>query len=210
MFSIQKFFGKDPKFFDLLTKSAEENLVGAQCIMQILQGQDFANNFQRLRDARRISKELYEETQELIIKTFVTSMDKEDIDALSTGLYKVLKPIEKFIERYEITKRWIEELRFIEQSKALCLSAEKALEIVKLVSGSRNLEIARKLNSSLQQTEINADELEVQLIKALYEDQTIDARQILATKDLYDLLEKGIDRCRDVGNIVMHIVLKNS
>jgi hypothetical protein len=29
-------------------------------------------------------------------------------------------------------------------------------------------------------------------------------------KDLYDLLEKGTDRCRDVGNDVFRIVLKNS
>jgi uncharacterized protein Yka (UPF0111/DUF47 family) len=29
-------------------------------------------------------------------------------------------------------------------------------------------------------------------------------------KDLYELLEKVADRCRDVGKTVTHIVLKNS
>jgi uncharacterized protein Yka (UPF0111/DUF47 family) len=29
-------------------------------------------------------------------------------------------------------------------------------------------------------------------------------------RDLYDLLEKVIDRCRDAGNVVTQIVLKNS
>jgi uncharacterized protein Yka (UPF0111/DUF47 family) len=29
-------------------------------------------------------------------------------------------------------------------------------------------------------------------------------------KDLYELLEKIIDRCRDVGNVISQIVLKNS
>jgi uncharacterized protein Yka (UPF0111/DUF47 family) len=29
-------------------------------------------------------------------------------------------------------------------------------------------------------------------------------------KDLYDLLEKVIDRCRDAGNVIAQIVLKNS
>ena len=32
----------------------------------------------------------------------------------------------------------------------------------------------------------------------------------MAMKDLYELLEKVIDRCRDAGIIVTHIVLKNS
>ena len=31
-----------------------------------------------------------------------------------------------------------------------------------------------------------------------------------ALKDLYELLEKVIDRCRDAGNVIFHIVLKNS
>jgi hypothetical protein len=29
-------------------------------------------------------------------------------------------------------------------------------------------------------------------------------------KDLYELLEKVVDRYRDAGNVITHIVLKNS
>ena len=29
-------------------------------------------------------------------------------------------------------------------------------------------------------------------------------------RDLYELIEKVVDRCRDVGNVVMDIVLKSS
>ena len=32
----------------------------------------------------------------------------------------------------------------------------------------------------------------------------------MAMKDVYELLEKVIDRCRDAGTVVTHIVLKNS
>ncbi|PYM09779.1 MAG: pit accessory protein, partial [Verrucomicrobia bacterium] len=34
--------------------------------------------------------------------------------------------------------------------------------------------------------------------------------KVIALKDLYELLEKVIDRCRDAGNVINHIVLKNS
>jgi uncharacterized protein Yka (UPF0111/DUF47 family) len=34
--------------------------------------------------------------------------------------------------------------------------------------------------------------------------------QVIFLKDLYELLERVIDRCRDAGNILSHIVLKNS
>ena len=36
------------------------------------------------------------------------------------------------------------------------------------------------------------------------------AHKALLLKDLYELLERIIDRCRDAGNVVTHIVLKNS
>ena len=32
----------------------------------------------------------------------------------------------------------------------------------------------------------------------------------MALKDLFQLLEKVVDRCRDTGNIVVHVILKNS
>jgi uncharacterized protein Yka (UPF0111/DUF47 family) len=34
--------------------------------------------------------------------------------------------------------------------------------------------------------------------------------QAMVVRDLYDLLEKVIDRCRDAGNVMSHVVLKNS
>ena len=34
--------------------------------------------------------------------------------------------------------------------------------------------------------------------------------KVIALKDLFELLERGIDRCRDAGNVIAHIVLKNS
>jgi uncharacterized protein Yka (UPF0111/DUF47 family) len=38
----------------------------------------------------------------------------------------------------------------------------------------------------------------------------MDPIKAMAMRDLYDLLEKVIDRCRDAANVVSQIVLKNS
>jgi hypothetical protein len=37
-----------------------------------------------------------------------------------------------------------------------------------------------------------------------------DARAVVFWKDLFELLEKGIDRCRDAGSVVFHVALKYS
>jgi uncharacterized protein Yka (UPF0111/DUF47 family) len=34
--------------------------------------------------------------------------------------------------------------------------------------------------------------------------------QVIVLKDLYELLEKVIDRCRNVGNVIARIALKHS
>ena len=37
-----------------------------------------------------------------------------------------------------------------------------------------------------------------------------DAGKLMVRKDLFELLEKAIDRCRDAGNVIYQIALKNS
>ena len=54
-----------------------------------------------------------------------------------------------------------------------------------------------------------ADKHMMSLYKDLYSGK-YEAIHVIALKDLYELLEKIIDRCRDSGNVLAHIVLKNS
>jgi uncharacterized protein Yka (UPF0111/DUF47 family) len=65
------------------------------------------------------------------------------------------------------------------------------------------------MNDRLQYVEGEADKLMNELLRDLYSGQ-FDALRAIVLRDLYELMEKVIDRCRDVGNVVMHIVLKNS
>ena len=37
-----------------------------------------------------------------------------------------------------------------------------------------------------------------------------DAKELVILQDLYELVEKAIDRCRDAGNVVVQVVLKYS
>jgi phosphate/sulfate permease len=66
---------------------------------------------------------------------------------------------------------------------------------------------ARERNARLQSIEGDADKLELELLKDLYVGD-YDAKEIIFLRDLYNLLEKVIDRCRDAGNIILQVVLK--
>ena len=90
-------------------------------------------------------------------------------------------------------------------------ATSRVVDLVKLLRqiGSGGLEEAKEINGRLQQIEAEADSLVLETLRDLYSGKH-DATKVLALKDLYELLEKVVDRCRDVGNIVTHIVLKSS
>jgi uncharacterized protein Yka (UPF0111/DUF47 family) len=74
---------------------------------------------------------------------------------------------------------------------------------------SISVEEIKKMNAVLQRVEGDADNLILEILKDLYSGKH-QATKVLALKDLYELLEKVIDRCRDAGNVVTHIVLKHA
>ena len=61
----------------------------------------------------------------------------------------------------------------------------------------------------LQRIEGDGDKLMLESLRQLYE-STRDPFEVMLMKDLLEMLEKVLDRCRDVGNIVFHIILKHS
>ena len=83
------------------------------------------------------------------------------------------------------------------------------LELVKSLRKGMNLERVKDLNDKLQFLESEADDHMMSLYKDLF-DGRHEPLQVIALKDLYELLEKIIDRCRDAGNVIAHIALKNS
>jgi uncharacterized protein Yka (UPF0111/DUF47 family) len=72
-----------------------------------------------------------------------------------------------------------------------------------------NLDSSRDKNGRLQAIEGEADKLELDLLTELYHGD-YSAKQLLFLRDIYELLERVIDRCRDAGNVLLEIALKHS
>jgi uncharacterized protein Yka (UPF0111/DUF47 family) len=210
MFSIQKFFGKDPQFFDLLEQMAAQARESAGALSMALKGEGQAAAVHKMSQARSRSKHLHEQISELLVKTFVTALEREDIEALSNALYKIPKPAEKFIERFLIAEKYLGGVGFSGQVEVIKEAADLVYELVMLLRKGTDLEKTKLINHKLNQCEAAADELETNLLRDLYENSAKEPLRIFLMKDLYDLLERVIDRCRDAGNVVVHIVLKNS
>jgi len=209
MFSLQRLFGKDDKFFTLMEGSAEEARASVKSLAKLLDTPSGKRSLAEFIEIRRKDKRITKELTEHLCKTFVTPLEREDIEALSESLYKIPKTIEKFSERLLIADQVLQSLDFSKQITMLENAADVVVVIVKELRKGVNLERVKAHNDKLQQIEGEADKMMLEMLRDLYNaDHSV--IRVIVLKDLYELLEKVFDRCRDVGNIVFQIVLKHS
>ncbi len=209
MFSLQKLLSKDDKFFDLLEASATEGRASVQALARIVGSSDPAPLLADFATARRKDKAIKTEIDELLCRSFVTALERDDIQTLSDTLYKIPKTAEKFAERYLISTHLTAGADFKRQIGLLDQATGIVMDMVKLLRSRTHLEQTHDLNEQLQKVEGDADKLMLELVRDLYLANT-DPVRALVLRDLYELLEKVVDRCRDVGNVITNIVLKNS
>jgi hypothetical protein len=212
MFSIRKFFGQDTKFFDLLEASAEQadnSVHHLVALLAKLEHHDSPASLDEFVHSRRKDKEITQELTEQLCKTFITPLEREDIQALASALYKIPKTVEKIGERILIFPAELHGRSFKKHLELLDQAAEAVLAMVKELRKGTDVATAREKNARLQTIEGDADKLELELLSDLYHGD-YNTKQILFLRDLYELLEKVIDRCRDAGNIILQVVLKYS
>jgi uncharacterized protein Yka (UPF0111/DUF47 family) len=209
MFSLQTIFGKGDKFYGLLEASAEAAHESATALVKMFRSLPQAPSLDEFMLARKREKSLTAQISQELVNTFVTALDREDIEALSAALNKITKAISKFAERYSLAADRLGDIDFVTRAALL----EKAAEVIKQMVGQlrkgMNLEAMTTLNDRMQAIESEADRLLLELYRDLYGGRHEPIR-ILLLKDLFELLEKAIDRCRDAGNVAYQIVLKNS
>jgi uncharacterized protein len=209
MFSLQRLLGKGDKFFDLLDASADEARSSVELLVQMIASNDPAKQLDEFVLTRRKEKRIAVQITEELVATFVTPLEREDIESLSSALYKIPKTAEKFAERLVIGKHHLTGCDFTKQTQLLEQATDAIVTMVKLLRGGADLEKIKELNDRLHYFEGEADKLMLDLLRELYSGKPDPVRAIIQ-RDLYEILEKVIDRCRDVGNVVFHITLKNS
>jgi uncharacterized protein Yka (UPF0111/DUF47 family) len=188
--------------------SAEEARASIQALGRLLKHPD-QQGLDAFAEIRRKDKLLTQELSEHLCKTFVTPLEREDIEALSHALYRIPKTVEKFGERLLLAPQHVKGWSVSKQMDMLEKAGDVLVLLVKELRQGVNLEKVKKQNDELQRIEGEADKLMVGSLHELYTGDH-SAVRVVVLKDLYELLEKIFDRCRDAGNVVFHIVLKHS
>jgi len=207
--AIRRLLGYEDKFFNLLEASAAEAQTSVQLLGNLLRRSEGVPTLDEFTATRRKDKRITEEISEQLCKTFVTPLEREDIEALSVALYRVPKTIEKFSEKYLCCRPQLGRLDFAPQ---LALIEEATTVVSRMVGKLRHrphVETMRDENDRLLRLEGDADRLILALVQDLYSGKH-EPLKVIILLDLHGTLEKVMDRCRDAGHVIFQILLKYS
>lgn len=212
MSALQRIFGRDTKFYDLLEAGAAAAKQSATTLVAVLPKLSSSPSNEVLTElslARRKHKRIAQDTTEELCKNFITPLEREDIEALSTALFKISKVVEKIGERLLIGPPGVD---FQSIGRQIAMLEQASAVVAKMVTELRaksHGELIRDDYERLQAIEGDADKLMNDLLRTIYHADT-DPRVLVFTKDLYELIERGVDRCRDAGSVVFHVTPKYS
>ena len=198
------------KFFDLFKQHAELCVKGSKEMVALMT--NFVDLDIRVHAIEAIEKEADKVTYntiELLHKTFITPIDRDDIHKLITRMDDILDLLEdaaQTISLYEIREITPEAKRLAE----LCLGcAEKVKAAVALLHNMDNSREILALCEEIDRLESDADHVMRDAMSKLFRDEP-DVRNLIKLKAIYEILETVTDRCEDVANIIEGIIVENA
>lgn len=209
MFSLQKLMGKEDQIFTLLEASAEEARASVNALTTLGKDLSYPAPTAEAAYPRHRARQITDQLTVAVYTTYITAIQREDIQELANAIYRISKSADKFMERAFMAPQFTQGTDFSKQTSLLAAAADIVFQLVKSVRSGMHPEQIKDLVEQLRSLENQADKVLPSLYQDLYSGR-YGAVQAVFLKDLYELLEKAIDRCRSAGNIVSRIVLKNS
>ncbi len=208
MFSLQTIFGQGKQFYALLDDAAIAAHDSTKALHQMLKEPVRTPGLEAFKLARQRERVASDKIGRALVDSFITPIEREDIEALGSALYKIPKQVEKFADRYALARHRLEGIDFAPRASMLEQSAGVVVEMVAELRELR-LEPMSKLNDRLRVLESEADRLILELHRDIYSGK-LDIGEVFLLKEFFEILEKAIDRCREAGVVAYRIALKNS
>lgn len=203
--------GKDRfnRLLEQLTEKAHESAAQLRIYAQSTDPAEAAKAGEGIKRCRIDGKLLSIEITRELSMSFITPFDREDIQEFASNLYKIPKMIEKIRERMEMHGITNAEGFFTPQIDLIVEEAETLQLMVSALLRNRDFAQIKDKIAVLHNLEQRGDDIFSELLQKLFRED-LSAREMILRKDIYDMLEKVVDRFRDVASVALQIVLKYS
>ena len=196
MFS--RFMPREGKFFDLFNEHATLILEGSRELAALMaSGDDLERRARNVESIEKRGDKITRTTIELLHKTFITPIDRDDIHQLISEMDNILDLIEDSAQ-----------LMFLYDD--ICVECcDKVKGAVALLSSMKNADAIMAICQDIDRLESEADHVMRAAMGRLFRDEP-DVRELIKLRTVYEHLETVTDHCEDVANIIQGIVIENA
>jgi predicted phosphate transport protein (TIGR00153 family) len=194
------------EFFDLFTQASANAREIARLLVALVE--DWPQSRERLRDIREAEHEgdrLTREVINLLNRTFVTPLDRDDMYRLASVLDDICDHIDEAaddIDAYEVLEIPEAARR---QADVIYRAAAHLHEAVELLEGFGD---TNKQLFALRELEDEGDRLVREAIAELFRSGK-DPITVIRFKDIHEQLEEALDACENAADVLEGILSKN-
>lgn len=193
------------KFYNLMEKQAAFATEAAKELLTMVQSKDFNLQDGRISVIESTADKLVHEMSVLVDSTFITPLDKEDLNILCSTLDDIIDKIESVSSRIVIYNVKNIKPLMLDISKKLvdiCMATEKA--VCSLNNKGKNIS---DVLISIHELENLCDRTYRDALQDLWANES-DFKSLIAWKDIFTKIEAATDACEHVATILERIRVK--
>ncbi|WP_296661838.1 DUF47 domain-containing protein [Paraburkholderia sp.] len=205
-----RFMPTEGKFFEIFNAHAK-CLVSASRELELLIDNlaDAEIHKQNVQAAEKAADKLTHEAIDLLHKTFITPLDRDEIHKLISAMDDALDLMEDVavaISLYDVQAVTSE----ASQLAHICTATvERVQAAVAMLSDMKQAREILHACEDIDRLESEADALLRSAMSKLFREED-NVKTVIKLKAIYELLESITDKCEDVANIIEGIVLENA
>ena len=210
--AIRWLLPREEHFFELLERGARCAKDASLLLVKCVEDTNSASREAKIKEIKEVEHEadrvIIEVYQELH-RTFVTPIDRSDIYQLGSELESITDAV--YSTALQIHVHAMEDFPAGSLEVALLIdqACGEIVEAVRKLAGKQSFLQIRKHCKNIKGFEDQGDVIFRTQIAAMFKHET-DAIRLLKHKEFLEGLERGLDLCDDVGNVLSSIVIKNS
>jgi uncharacterized protein Yka (UPF0111/DUF47 family) len=207
----QLFRRKDYGFFELFEKQASGVLTGVrelQTMMSDLAMRD--RHAQRIEETEHQCDTYTHMAFDLLHRCYVTPLDRDEIGKLMTTLDDIVDSTHVTAKRTLLYDIRTAPASLQRMTAVLVEATDHVLTMVKRLRGLKAVDEVRQLGEEVHRLENEGDRLLTAGLTELLAGNPADALAVMKMKEIYEAVERSIDRCEDVANIVSGIFLEHA
>ena len=200
---------EDKMFFNYFQESAEICCKTAELYNEIMEkglAEDYKN---QAIEYKKKGKVFYKTVLKQLNKSFITPIEREDIQTIAVQLYKIAKRIAKTSINLEVyyLENYTDNMK--EQARNLLKATDKLKEIICEFKKVSDVEKITQLSIEMKELETHGDDILREAYRILYSGK-YETLEVIKLRDLYKEVEKVLDACYFVSDLILNIVLKQS